>query len=240
MSKFTEIIAVPFGYLLDYLYQFTTNYGVALILFAVIVRLVLLPISAKSKKSMMKMSRIQPKIQELQKKYENDKQKQQEAIQELQKEEGATMGCGGCLWSLVPMLILIPLYQVIRQPLVYMLHETAENAQAIIDAIKAANGTLFGENNYYDQLTAARHLPDFLAAVKEAGISFANERTALGLNFNFLGIDLGQQPVFNIFGPNWAWDWNHIGAFIIPLLSGGSQVLSMHLSQRANNSVITD
>ena len=231
---------MPFGYLLDYLYQFTTNYGVALILIAVIVRLVLLPISAKSKKSMMKMSRIQPKIQELQKKYENDKQKQQEAIQELQKEEGATMGCGGCLWSLVPMLILIPLYQVIRQPLVYMLHETAENAQAIIDTIKAANGSLFGENNYYDQLTAARHLPDFLAAVKEAGISFANERTALGLNFNFLGIDLGQQPVFNIFGPAWEWDWNHIGAFMIPLLSGGSQVLSMHLSQRANNSVITD
>ena len=240
MNKFTEFIAVPFGYLLDYLYQFTTNYGLALIIFAIIVRLVLLPISAKSKKSMMKMSRIQPRIQELQKKYENDKQKQQEAIQQLQKEEGATMGCGGCLWSFVPLLILLPLYQVIRQPLVYMLHETAENAQAIIDAIKAADGSIFGKNNYYDQLTVARHMPDFLNAIKEAGISFANERTALGLNFNFLGIDLGQQPVFNIFGPDWKWDWNHIGAFIIPLLSGGSQVLSMHLSQKANNSVITD
>ena len=240
MNKFTQFIAVPFGYLLDFLYQFTTNYGVALIIFAVIVRLVLLPISAKSKKSMMKMSRIQPRIQELQKKYENDKQKQQEAIQQLQKEEGATMGCGGCLWSLLPMLILLPLYQVIRQPLVYMLHETAENAQAIIDAIKAVDGSIFGKNNYYDQLTVARHMPDFLNSLKEAGIAFANERTALGLNFNFLGIDLGQQPVFNIFGPDWSWDWNHIGAFIIPLLSGGSQVLSMHLSQRANNSVITD
>ena len=240
MNKFTQFIAVPFGYLLDFLYQFTTNYGVALIIFAVIVRLVLLPISAKSKKSMMKMSRIQPRIQELQKKYENDKQKQQEAIQQLQKEEGATMGCGGCLWSLLPMLILLPLYQVIRQPLVYMLHETAENAQAIIDAIKAVDGSIFGKNNYYDQLTVARHMPDFLNTIKEAGITFANERTALGLNFNFLGIDLGQQPVFNIFGPDWSWDWNHIGAFIIPLLSGGSQVLSMHLSQRANNSVITD
>ena len=240
MNKFTQFIAVPFGYLLDFLYQFTTNYGVALIIFAVIVRLVLLPISAKSKKSMMKMSRIQPRIQELQKKYENDKQKQQEAIQQLQKEEGATMGCGGCLWSLLPMLILLPLYQVIRQPLVYMLHETAENAQAIIDAIKAVDGSIFGKNNYYDQLTVARHMPDFLNTIKEAGITFANERTALGLNFNFLGIDLGQQPVFNIFGPDWSWDWNHIGAFIIPLLSGGSQVLSMHLSQRANNSIITD
>jgi len=235
-----KIITVPFGYLLDFLYQFTTNYGLALILFAIIVRLVLLPITAKSKKSMMKMSRIQPKIQELQKKYANDQQKQQEAIQQLQKEEGATMGCGGCLWSLLPLLILLPLYQVIRQPLVYMLHETVENAQLIIDAIKGADATLFGENNYYDQLTAARHLPDFLNAIKESGISFANEKTALGLNFNFLGIDLGQQPVFNIFGADWAWDWNHIGAFLIPLLSGGSQVLSMHLSQKTNNSVITD
>ena len=240
MNKFTQIIAVPFGYLLDFLYQFTTNYGVALIIFAVIVRLVLLPISAKSKKSMMKMSRLQPKIQELQKKYENDKQKQQEAIQQLQKEEGATMGCGGCLWSLLPLMILLPLYQVIRQPLVYMLHETAENAQAIIDAIKAVDGSIFGKNAYYDQLIVARHMPDFLNTLKEAGISFANENTALGLNFNFLGIDLGQQPVFNIFGADWKWDWNHIGAFIIPLLSGGSQVLSMHLSQKANNSVITD
>ena len=235
-----DLIQKPFGYLLSWLYQFTTNYGVALIIFAVIVRLVLLPISAKSKKSMMKMSRIQPRIQELQKKYENDKQKQQEAIQQLQKEEGATMGCGGCLWSLLPLLILLPLYQVIRQPLVYMLHETAENAQAIIDAIKAVDGSIFGKNAYYDQLIVARHMPDFLNTLKEAGISFANENTALGLNFNFLGIDLGQQPVFNIFGADWKWDWNHIGAFIIPLLSGGSQVLSMHLSQKANNSVITD
>ena len=240
MNLLEKIITVPFGYLLDFLYQFTTNYGVALILFAIIVRLVLLPITAKSKKSMMKMSRIQPRIQELQKKYENDKQKQQEAIQQLQKEEGATMGCGGCLWSLLPMLILIPLYQVIRQPMVYMLHETLENVNAIIDVIKGADGSLFGENNYYDQLTAARHLPDFLNAIKEAGISFANEKTAQGLNFSFLGIDLGQQPVFNVFSEKWAWDWNHVGAFLIPLLSGGSQVLSMHLSQKANNSVITD
>ena len=238
--QLSDIITIPFGYLLDWLYQFTTNYGVALIIFAVIVRLVLLPISAKSKKSMMKMSRLQPKIQEIQKKYANDQQKQQEAIQQLQKEEGASMGCGGCIWSLVPMLILIPLYQVIRQPLVYMLHETVENAEQIIEVIKNADGSLFGANNYYDQLTAARHLPDFLEAIREAGITFANANTSKGLNFTFLGIDLGQMPVFNIFGENWAWDWDHIGAFLIPLLSAGSQVLSMQLSQRANDSVITD
>ena len=104
-----DIITVPFGWLLEQLYRLTTNYGLAVIIFAVLVRLVLLPITAKSKKSMMKMSRLQPKMQEIQKKYANDQKKQQEAIQQLQKEEGASMGCGGCLWSLVPLLILIPL-----------------------------------------------------------------------------------------------------------------------------------
>ena len=235
-----DIIQVPFGYLLDYLYQFTTNYGVALILFAIIVRLVLLPISAKSKKSMMKMSRLQPRIQELQKKYENDQKKQQEAIQQLQKEEGASLGCGGCLWSLVPMLIQIPLYTVIRQPIQYMLHESAETATQIVELIKTANPALFSDNSYYDQLIAARHIPDYIEAIKNAGITIANPGTLEGLEFSFLWIDLGQQPGVPFFSADWVWDWNHIGAFLIPVLSAGSQVLSMWMSQRANNSVITD
>ena len=60
--KLSDIITVPFGYLLEWLYRFTGNYGVALILFAVAVQLVLLPITAKSKKSMMKMSRLTPRM----------------------------------------------------------------------------------------------------------------------------------------------------------------------------------
>ena len=111
-----KIITEPFGWLIGFLYELTSNYGLAIIIFTFIVQLVLLPITAKSKKSMMKMSRIQPRIQEIQQKYANDKQKQNEAIQQLQREEGASMGCGGCLWSLVPLLILIPLLQVIRDP----------------------------------------------------------------------------------------------------------------------------
>jgi YidC/Oxa1 family membrane protein insertase len=230
---------VPFGYLLDWLYQFTTNYGVALIIFAVIVQLVLLPITMKSKKSMMKMSRMQPKIQEIQRKYADDKQKQQEAIQKLQQEEGASMGCGGCLWSFVPMLILLPLYSVVRQPIQYMLHETAENAAAIVEAIKTAAPDLFGNNNYYHEIVAAAHIPEFINAIKEK-LPEIGSHVFEGVNFNFLGIDLGQVPTFNVFGETWKWDWNHIGAFLIPLLSAGQQVISMLVSQKTNNSVITD
>jgi len=100
--QLSDIITVPFGWLLGVLYDLTSNYGVAIIIFALIVNAVLTPINAKSKKSMMKMSRLQPRIQEIQQKYANDQQKQNEAIQKLQQEEGASMGMGGCLWSFVP------------------------------------------------------------------------------------------------------------------------------------------
>ena len=143
-----DIIRIPFGYILDWLYQLTTNYGVSLILFAIIVRLVLIPVNAKSKKGMMKMSRLQPRIQEIKDKYPNDQQKQQEAIQQLQKEEGASMGCGGCLWSLVPLFIMLPLYHVVRQPIQYMLHESADAAAAIVELVKNAKPEYSGRNNF--------------------------------------------------------------------------------------------
>ena len=232
----SDIIRIPFGYVLDFLYQLTTNYGLALILFAIIVRLVLIPVNAKSKKSMMKMSRLQPRIQEIQQKYANDQQKQNEAIQQLQKEEGATMGCGGCLWSLVPLFIMLPLYHVVRQPIQYMLHESLDAAKAIVELIKNASPGYFGSNNYYDELVAASHLKEFAADIIAAGIE-VSERTLEGLNFSFLGIDLNQIPNWKV----WEWkvfNWNAIGGVLIPLMSAGSQMLQMHFSQKSNDSVI--
>ena len=72
--KLTDIITVPFGWLMGWLYQITGNYGVAMILFAICVQMALLPLTAKSKKSMMKMSRMQPKMQEIQRRYAGDPQ----------------------------------------------------------------------------------------------------------------------------------------------------------------------
>ncbi len=233
-----KIITVPFGALLNWLYELLGNYGFAMIIFAVIVQLVLLPITAKSKKSMMKMSRLQPRIQEIQRKYADDQAKQQEAIQALQREEGATMGCGGCLWSFVPMLILFPLFIVIRQPIVYMLGETEAVAQQIVDVIKGLNPGLFSSNSYYDQVAAVQAIPQYAEQIK-AAIPSISADTLAGVDCSFLGLNLGSIPQFNVFA--WeAWTWANIGLFLIPVISAGSQVLQMMISQKMNNSVITD
>lgn len=234
----SDIIQVPFGYLMDWLYRFTGNYGAALILFSIIVQLVLLPMTAKSKKSMMKMSRMTPLTQEIQRKYANDPQRQNQALQELYKEEGVSM-TGGCLWSFVPLLILLPLYTVVRQPIVYMLHEQLEVAEQIISIIKTSAPELFAKNAFYDQIIAAQYIPQYAEAIK-AAIPGINAETLAGINFGFLGVNLGSIPQINIFSPNWSWAWGTIGATLIALLSAGSQVVSMLISQKMNDSVVTD
>ena len=235
MNGLGDLIKIPFGYLLDWLYQFTTNYGLSLIIFAVIIKLVLLPASIKSKKSSMKMSRLSPRVQALQEKYAGDQQKQNEAVQALYKEEGVSMG-GGCLWSFLPLFILFPLYAVVRQPITYMLHETVEVAAQVVSVIKDAVPAAFGKNEFYNEMIAASRIPEFAEELK--GI-VANPRTLEGLNFNFLGINLGLQPNWKI----WTWetyDWSTIGLFLLPLASTGVQFLSMFVAQKQNNSVVTN
>ena len=236
--QLSDIITVPFGYLLSFLYQLTGNYGVAMILFAILVQVVLMPINAKSKKSMMKMSRLTPRVQEIQARYANDPQKQNELIQKLYRDEGASMG-GGCLWSQIPLLILWPLLAVVRQPITYILMESADVAQQIVTVIKDAAPSMFSSNSYYDQVIAAQAIPQFVEELK-AAIPGISEVTLAGINFNFLGINLGTIPQFNIFSESWVWNWAHIGAFLIPVISAASQVLQMWISQKTNNSVVTN
>ena len=178
-----NFIQEPFRWLLEFINGWTGNFGWTLIIFGVLVKLILAWPSAKAKKSTMKMSRLAPRVQALQKKYENDQQKQNEAVQALYKEEGVSMG-GGCLWSMLPLLILIPLYNLIRE-------------------------YITGE-----QVTQ--------------------------MNMLFYGIDLSLNPQWNPFGANWSWTWPVLGGALIPVLSVGTQVLSMLLSQKMNNSLITD
>ena len=233
----SDIVTVPFGFILKVLYDLTTNYGIAIILFSILVKLVLLPMNAKGKKSMMKMSRLTPDIERIKKKYPDDTNKQQQLTQELYKKEGVST-CSGCLWSFIPLLILFPLYTVIRQPIEYMLGETAENAAAIVDVIKTAAPELFGKNAFYAEMIAARHIPDFVEQIR-AVLPEISEATLAGVNFDFLGIDLGRQPTINFFA--WeAFDWANIGLFLLPVLSAASSVLSMLISNKQNDSVVTN
>ena len=227
-----EIITVPFGWLLNFLYQLTNNYGLSLILFAILVQIVLLPITAKSKKSMMKMTRLQPRLNAIKEKYANDEKKQQEAMQQLQKEEGATMGCGGCLWSLVPLLILIPLYNIIREPLSNMLGASSE-VIAEIGKVMDAN-----MSDGYWQISAAQAI--YNDPSRFAHIPGITEQTLAGINFNFLGIQMGNVPQFAFWDPSWVWNWAHIGAVLVPLISAGSQILQTVISRKVNDSLVTN
>ena len=237
--KMSDLVTVPFGWLLGVLYDLTSNYGFAMILFALIVQLVLTPINAKSKKSMMKMSRLQPRIQDIQRRYAHDQQKQNEEIQKLQQEEGASMGMGGCLWSFVPLLILVPLFTVIREPITYILGESAEVTAQIIATVKGLAPELFSNNNYYDQVIAASAISKYATEI-QAAIPGISAETLAGINFDFFGVNLGAIPQFNIFSATWAWDWAHIGAFLIPIISAISQVAQMWISQKTNDSVVTN
>ena len=232
-TSISDIIRVPFGYLLDWLYEFTTNYGVALILFSLIVKLVLLPMGIKSKKSSLKMSRISPQVKALEAKYGDDKQKYQMAVQQLYKEEGVSMG-GGCLWSFIPLLILLPLYYVIREPITYMLHNARSVSAAIVAYIRAS-GVDLGKNSFYAQLSAAGHLGTFAEGLKNLAVTAgANLKS---IDFSFLGLDLAAIPTFRV----WECEgWSQIGLFLVPIVSGGFQMLSMFISQKMSNEIATD
>ena len=232
-TSISDLIRVPFGYLLDWLYTFTNSYGLALILFSLIVKLVLLPMSVKSKKSMLKMSRLSPQVKALEAKYGDDKQKYQLAVQQMYKEEGVSMG-GGCLWSFIPLLILLPLYNVIREPITYMMHNSRSISEAIV-AFLQASGENLGKNAYYAQLAAAGHIGDYMEELKSLAVT-ANANLQ-AMNFQFLGIDLAGIPTFRF------WDcegWSEIGLFLIPVVSAGLQAVSMWISQKMNNQVATN
>ena len=237
-TSISDLIRVPFGYLLDWLYTFTNSYGLALILFSLIVKLVLLPMSVKSKKSMLKMSRLSPQVKALEAKYGDDKQKYQLAVQQMYKEEGVSMG-GGCLWSFIPLLILLPLYNVIREPITYMMHNSRSISEAIV-AFLQASGENLGKNAYYAQLAAAGHIGDYADKLREVLQSIMGPDVKINLqamNFQFLGIDLAGIPTFRF------WDcegWSEIGLFLIPVVSAGLQAASMWISQKMNNQVATN
>ena len=234
----SKLITVPFGWLLGQLYALTDNYGLAMIIFALVVQTVMLPMRAKSKKSSMKLSRIQPMIQDIQARY-TDPVKQNEMMQKLYKEEGVSMG-GSCLWSLIPILIIFPLFRVIREPMAYILGASSEEIATIIQVIKANATDLFANarGDFYDQVIAAGAISTYAAQIKEA-LPSIDPVILEGINFEFIGINLGLIPSWQFW--TWeVWSWGAVGAALIPVLSTASQLLQTFVMQKMNNSVVTD
>ena len=235
-----DIIKVPFGYIMEWLYQLTSNYGVSLILFSLIVKLIMLYPSAKGKKGMMKMTRLNPQLKKLEAKYGDDKEAYQRATMELYRAEGVKP-TSGCLWSMLPLLIIFPLYAVVRQPMTYLLHLNADQVTKILEILKAG-GVAIGETGsrtaFYNQMIGASHIPEFADQIRAAlpGIS---ETALRGVNFNFLGLDLSSIPNFRFWNLG-GYDWAHLGLFLLPLISAAFQLVASLATQKLNNSVATD
>ena len=230
-------VLIPFAWLLRMLYHLFNNYGVALILFSLITKLILLPFTAKSKKSMMKTSRLGPKLKELEAKCGDDKLKYQQEMQALYKKEGVSP-MSGCLWSLLPLVLLMALYYVIRQPMTYLMQLTPDQIAQIKDFM-TSNGLVelatSGRGSYYTEIVLAQAVYDNLDAVK----SIVPDIASRAIDFHFLGVDLSQIP-------SWRWMFNgpytlvDFGLFIIPVISAVSQFVSMQISQKLNGSVATN
>lgn len=113
------ILASPMSYLLTWIYDFIGNYGLSLIIFTIIVKVVMYPLYAKQIKTTMNMSKMQPKIKEIQQKYAKDKVMMNEKMAELYKEEGDSM-YGGCLPMLIQMIVIMGLFSLLRNPMNYI------------------------------------------------------------------------------------------------------------------------
>ncbi len=223
------MIKNAFGYVLEWFYTFSGNYGVALILFSLAVKLILLPASAKGKKSMMKTTRLQPKMKQLELAYGDDKAGYQQAVQELYREEGVSP-MGGCLWSFLPLLIIIPLYKVIQQPLDYVLHLDADVIALLKEAFAEETGKAVSDLGYYWQFSVASNLEHY-------GVGIDALQGIQSLKLSMLGIDLGQTPTWQIWTMT---SWSQFGGALLPLISGALNYLSMFISQKMNNTIISN
>ena len=236
--SFGEIVTWPFAKLMVWLYNLTGNYGLALTFFALAVNLIMTPFMAKSKKSMMRSSRLQPRIQELQRRHEGNPQKLNAEMQKLYQEEGINP-MSGCLWSLIPFPILIALYSVVRQPLTRMMF-VAKDFVTTLQDYYVSHGLYelaSGRASAYQEIELAK-LNHANWSAMTADLAGKLDPNLFDLDFSFLGLNLGDQPQWNFFVKT---DWSdpHVwgpafGLFLIPFISAGLSWLSMKISSASN------
>lgn len=238
MSTIGYYICVPFAWLVRLFYNLTNSYGVALILFTLVIKLIMLPFQMKSKKSMMRMSRVSGQMQELQKRYAKNQAKLQEEMQKLYEEEGVNP-MSGCLWSLIPFPILIALYSIIRQPITHFMMLSKDVLQTVVQSAADA-GVNLTNIVMMDKATGTPALKDGLyqlasygqinlvKAVQEMGLS--TPEGWFDMNYNFLGLDLTATPWEYV--KSFTFTWAVIGVILIPILAGLSQFVFSKLTMK--------
>ena len=238
-----KTITKPFAWLMIWLYNLTGSYGWAIILFALAVNLVLAPFMAKSKKSMMRSTRLQPKIQELQRRHEGNQQKLNAEMQKLYREEGVNP-MSGCLWSLIPFPILIALYSVIRMPMTRMMF-VADDFVTTLQNFFVEKGlyTIPERADAYAEIKLTKLAHENWDLV-QSGLAGKIDPHFLDIDFSFLGLNLGDQPRWNFFA-NTDWSDVHVwlpalGLFLIPFISALLSWLSMKISTATNPQMAQD
>ena len=222
------IILTPFAWLLMLFYDFSQNYGIALILFALVIKLVLFPFNLKGKKSMIQMNLLSSKMQQLQKQYGKDRERYNLEIQKLYEKEKVNP-MSGCLWSFIPIIFLMVLYGIIREPLTYLMNVPADMINTVAEITGVAN------SGTYPQIAMLKAIADpaMLEQVKAA----LGESAGAGLfsmNVEFLGINLANIPQLNFWSAEGGLVWGNIGLFLLPLVSVGTSLLSMYVSMKTN------
>jgi YidC/Oxa1 family membrane protein insertase len=188
-----DFIAYPLGRFLYFIYNTlgVHNYGLSLLIFTVIIKLALLPLTIKQYRSTVRMQELQPKIQEIQKRYKNDKEKLNQELMKVYQENNYNPA-SGCLPLLIQMPILISLYWVIIQPLKFMLNKAPDQITKLTEYVTGKLGAAtmgyskeIGILNYFN--THRDELANFIDILKPEEL----------INMKFLGLDLGQIATYN-------------------------------------------
>lgn len=224
-----SIILTPFAKLLLLFYDITGSYGISLLLFCLVIRLILFPFFLKGRKSMLSMSGLTEKQKVLQQKYARDRQKYSEELQKLYDEEGIKPS-SGCLWSFLPLPFLMAIYGIIRRPLTYLMSMTSDNIESVYYLLynetlsgRSANAELSMAQDVfinYDKIVSA--IPDLANMPK--------------IDFSFLGLNLTETPHFMF------WNQENVGyafgLWLIPVVSAVLSVVSMIVTNRINASIL--
>ena len=212
-----QFFANIFGYLLNFINNFVGNYGLAIIMFTILIKIIMLPLSIKQQRTMKKSSELQEKMKVLQFKYKNDPEKLNREMMDLYKKENMSP-FSGCLSTIIQFILLISIFYMVRCPLTYMKKIDSNNINNYIAQLQESQKTV---NQAYSEIDIIREV-DYL---KEKFPEDENLEK-INLNMNFCGLDLSKIPQQNL------GDWT---VYIIPVLYIISTFISMRITTSMQN-----